>query len=148
MSPLLSLLRPLLFECGVGGGRRWSGGEGTQQAHEMRGDVPERKAAAIVAPPYHVLSPSRGLHAGRQHGLHTLTSRSLSLQQPTMRRTQSVRNHPNNKSTIITSDDLGILRETGDESMEDVLRRQLVEKDRENDRVGFTTADATDYGTG
>jgi len=37
-------------------------------------------------------------------------------------------------SLALGADDLGVLRE-GDESNEDVLRRQLLEKDRECDRV-------------
>jgi hypothetical protein len=50
-----------------------------------------------------------------------------------MRRAQSVRyNRPS--SIALASDDLGILRE-GDESNEDVLRRQLLDKDRENDKL-------------
>ena len=52
-----------------------------------------------------------------------------------MRRAQSVRNHGRQPLALAT-DDLGILRE-GDEAIEDVLRRQLLEKDRENDKVGF-----------
>jgi hypothetical protein len=52
-----------------------------------------------------------------------------------MRRAQSVRHH-GRPSLAIGADDLGILRE-GNESNEDVLRRQLIEKDRENDRVRF-----------
>ncbi|KAJ7443889.1 hypothetical protein B0H11DRAFT_1813277 [Mycena galericulata] len=50
-----------------------------------------------------------------------------------MRRAQSVRNH-GRPSLAIGADDLGILRE-GNESNEDVLRRQLMEKGRENDRL-------------
>ncbi len=50
-----------------------------------------------------------------------------------MRRSQSVRNQPR-PSLALISDDLGVLRE-GDESNEDVLRKQLIEKDRECDRV-------------
>jgi len=50
-----------------------------------------------------------------------------------MRRAQSVRHHPR-PSIALGADDLGILRE-GDESNEDVLRRQLIEKDRENDKL-------------
>ncbi|KAK0221631.1 hypothetical protein IW262DRAFT_1447958 [Armillaria fumosa] len=50
-----------------------------------------------------------------------------------MRRSQSVRNQPR-PSLALISDDLGILRE-GDESNEDVLRKQLIEKDRECDRL-------------
>lgn len=50
-----------------------------------------------------------------------------------MRRAQSVR-HYARPSLALAADDLGVLRE-GDESNEDVLRRQLLDKDRENDRV-------------
>ena len=50
-----------------------------------------------------------------------------------MRRAQSVRyNRPS--SIALSTDDLGVLRED-DESNEDVLRRQLLDKDRENDRL-------------
>ncbi|KAI0756438.1 hypothetical protein C8Q80DRAFT_29121 [Daedaleopsis nitida] len=49
-----------------------------------------------------------------------------------MRRAQSVRHHAR-PSLAIGADDLGVLRE--DESVEDVLRRQLLEKDRECDRL-------------
>ncbi|KAK0202012.1 hypothetical protein DFS33DRAFT_1351464 [Desarmillaria ectypa] len=50
-----------------------------------------------------------------------------------IRRSQSVRNQPR-PSLALISDDLGVLRE-GDESNEDVLRKQLIEKDRECDRL-------------
>ncbi|KAJ7677605.1 hypothetical protein B0H17DRAFT_1334210 [Mycena rosella] len=50
-----------------------------------------------------------------------------------MRRAQSVRNY-GRPSLAIGADDLGVLRE-GNESNEDVLRRQLIDKDRENDRL-------------
>jgi len=51
-----------------------------------------------------------------------------------MRRAQSVRNH--NRSTLaIGVDDLGALKESPDETNEDFLRRQLLEKDRENDKL-------------
>lgn len=50
-----------------------------------------------------------------------------------MRRAQSVR-HVARPSLALGADDLGILRE-GDESNEDVLRRQLLDKDRECDKV-------------
>ncbi|KAJ7240533.1 hypothetical protein C8J57DRAFT_1085748 [Mycena rebaudengoi] len=50
-----------------------------------------------------------------------------------MRRAQSVRNY-GRPSLAIAADDLGVLRE-GDESNEDILRRQLIDKDRENDRL-------------
>jgi hypothetical protein len=50
-----------------------------------------------------------------------------------MRRAQSVR-HYARPSLALAADDLGILRE-GDESNEDVLRKQLLEKDRECDKV-------------
>jgi hypothetical protein len=64
-----------------------------------------------------------------------------------MRRAQSVRHHPR-PSLALASDDLGVLRE-GDESNEDVLRKQLLERDRECDRVseilyGLTLYFATD----
>ncbi|TBU26861.1 hypothetical protein BD311DRAFT_761731 [Dichomitus squalens] len=49
-----------------------------------------------------------------------------------MRRAQSVR-HYARPSQVHNTDDLGVLRE--DESVEDVLRRQLLEKDRECDRL-------------
>jgi len=49
-----------------------------------------------------------------------------------MRRAQSVR-HYARPSLAHATDDLGVLRE--DESSEDALRRQLLDKDRENDRL-------------
>ncbi|KAF8982519.1 hypothetical protein BDQ17DRAFT_1397113 [Cyathus striatus] len=53
-----------------------------------------------------------------------------------MRRAQSVR-HYARPSLALGADDLGMLRE-GDESNEDVLRKQLLEKDRECDRLQTT----------
>ncbi|KAG6877021.1 hypothetical protein C0992_011043 [Termitomyces sp. T32_za158] len=55
-----------------------------------------------------------------------------------MRRAHSVRNYPR-PSLALGADDLGMLREA-DETNEDVLRRQLLDKDRENDKVciGFS----------
>ncbi|KAJ7236872.1 hypothetical protein B0H12DRAFT_1204452 [Mycena haematopus] len=50
-----------------------------------------------------------------------------------MRRAQSVRNY-GRPSLALGADDLGILRE-GNESDEDILRRQLIDTDRENDRL-------------
>jgi len=50
-----------------------------------------------------------------------------------MRRAQSVRNY-GRPSLALGADDLGVLRE-GNESNEDVLRRQLIERDREVDRL-------------
>jgi hypothetical protein len=50
-----------------------------------------------------------------------------------MRRAQSVRTYGRN-SLALASDELGALREAG-ESDEDVLRRQLLEKDRLVDEV-------------
>ncbi|KAG5638920.1 hypothetical protein H0H81_008689 [Sphagnurus paluster] len=50
-----------------------------------------------------------------------------------MRRAQSVRHYPR-PSLALGADDLGLLRE-GDETNEDVLRRQLIDKDRENDKL-------------
>ncbi|KAF4612454.1 hypothetical protein D9613_004415 [Agrocybe pediades] len=51
-----------------------------------------------------------------------------------MRRVQSVRTYAARPSLALAADDLGVLRE-GDETNEDVLRRQLLEKDRECDRL-------------
>ncbi|OAX37711.1 hypothetical protein K503DRAFT_692885 [Rhizopogon vinicolor AM-OR11-026] len=53
-----------------------------------------------------------------------------------MRRAQSVRNY-GRQPLALASDDLGMLRE-GDEAIEDVLRRQLLDKDRENDKLQST----------
>ena len=50
-----------------------------------------------------------------------------------MRRAQSVRHYGRPSLAIGGADDLGVLKE--DESVEDVLRRQLLEKDRECDKV-------------
>lgn len=50
-----------------------------------------------------------------------------------MRRAQSIRTYGRN-SLALASDELGALREAG-ESDEDVLRRQLLEKDRLVDEV-------------
>ena len=52
-----------------------------------------------------------------------------------MRKSHSVRNYSRTGSSNITmnADELGMVRE--DESAEDALRRQLLEKDRENDRL-------------
>ncbi|KZT27528.1 hypothetical protein NEOLEDRAFT_1130498 [Neolentinus lepideus HHB14362 ss-1] len=51
-----------------------------------------------------------------------------------MRRAQSVR-HYTRPSLALGADDLGMLKESPDESNEDVLRRQLLEKDRELDKL-------------
>ncbi|OBZ78976.1 hypothetical protein A0H81_01319 [Grifola frondosa] len=51
-----------------------------------------------------------------------------------MRRAQSVRHYPRPSLALSGADDLSVLKET-DESVEDVLRRQLLEKDRENDKL-------------
>lgn len=53
-----------------------------------------------------------------------------------MRRAQSVRNY-GRPSIVPGSDDLSMLREEPDDSPEDALRRQLIEKDRENDKVSL-----------
>ncbi|EIW87417.1 hypothetical protein CONPUDRAFT_141530 [Coniophora puteana RWD-64-598 SS2] len=59
-----------------------------------------------------------------------------------MRRAQSVRTHHSRAATSGTPDDLGRLRESDDStqgsSMEENLRRQLLEKDRENDKLRTT----------
>lgn len=49
-----------------------------------------------------------------------------------MRRVQSLRHHTRPSLATMT-DDLGVLRE--EESTEDALRRELLAKDRENDKV-------------
>lgn len=54
-----------------------------------------------------------------------------------MRRAQSVRNHANGRPSLqLGTDDMGALTE-GDERSEDGLRKRLLEKDRENDKVSF-----------
>lgn len=53
----------------------------------------------------------------------------------TMRRAQTVRNYANGRSSLqLPTDDMGALTE-GDERSEDGLRKKLLEKDRENDKV-------------
>ncbi|KAI6012747.1 hypothetical protein F5J12DRAFT_549696 [Pisolithus orientalis] len=56
----------------------------------------------------------------------------------TMRRTQSVRTYNKQPSASIAADDLGVLRESSEEPVEDVLRKQLLDKDRENDKLQTT----------
>lgn len=51
-----------------------------------------------------------------------------------MRRAQNIK-HYSRPSLALGADDLTVLKENPDESIEDVLRRQLLEKDRENDKV-------------
>ena len=53
---------------------------------------------------------------------------------PSMSRRASTVRHYARPSLALGADDLGLLRE-GDETNEDVLRRQLLDKDRENDKV-------------
>lgn len=53
-----------------------------------------------------------------------------------MRRAQSVRNYARS-NTSIQADDLGVVIEASEESLETALRRQLLEKDREVDRVSI-----------
>jgi hypothetical protein len=54
-----------------------------------------------------------------------------------MRRAQSVRHYTRATTSAATTgmDDLGVLKEVPEESTEVTLRRQLLEKDRENDKV-------------
>ena len=56
---------------------------------------------------------------------------------PDVRRAQSVRHYTRATVTAATTgtDDLGVLKEVSEESSEVTLRRQLLEKDRENDKV-------------
>ena len=51
-----------------------------------------------------------------------------------MRRAQSLRNHVRPSLTTMT-DDLGTLKEQSEETAEETLRRQIIAKDRENDKV-------------
>ena len=62
-------------------------------------------------------------------------SLSLGAFQAPMRRAHSVRNHVSGRSSLqIGTDDMGTLTEC-DERSEDGLRKKLLEKDRENDKV-------------
>ena len=55
-----------------------------------------------------------------------------------MRRAQSVRHYTRGSVSTIGTDDLGALKEVPEESTEVTLRRQLLEKSKENDKVlGF-----------
>ncbi|KZT73413.1 hypothetical protein DAEQUDRAFT_743232 [Daedalea quercina L-15889] len=58
-----------------------------------------------------------------------------------MRRAQTVR-HYGRASLALGADDLGMLKETPEESTEDVLRRQLIDKDRECDRMQIQSLQA------
>ena len=71
------------------------------------------------------------IHIGR-NALKVRTYTHLSQTYSGMRRAQSVR-HYARASLAPGADDLGVLKE--DESVEDVLRRQLLEKGRECDKV-------------
>jgi hypothetical protein len=53
----------------------------------------------------------------------------------TMRRAQSVRHYTRSSVPTIGADDLGLLKEISEESTEVTLRRQLLEKEKENDKV-------------
>lgn len=53
-----------------------------------------------------------------------------------MRKSQSVRYNPRPSMNLGIVDDLGVLKEAED-TVEDTLRRQLLEKERECDRVRF-----------
>ena len=54
-----------------------------------------------------------------------------------MRRAQSVRHYTrlSTSAAATGSDDLGVLKEVPEESTEVALRRQLLEKEKENDKV-------------
>ncbi|KAH8094753.1 hypothetical protein BXZ70DRAFT_947408 [Cristinia sonorae] len=52
-----------------------------------------------------------------------------------MRRAQSLRHHSRPSVSSSAADDLGVLREAGEETLEDVLRQQLLEKTKENDKL-------------
>lgn len=51
-----------------------------------------------------------------------------------MRRAQTFK-HYARPSMSSAADDLGVLREAGEETIEDVLRQQLLEKSKENEKV-------------
>lgn len=55
--------------------------------------------------------------------------------EPIMRRAQSLKHHARASVSTFSADDLGVLREAGEETIEDVLRQQLSEKTRENEKV-------------
>ena len=56
------------------------------------------------------------------------------LYQLIMRRAQSLRNYSRQSISPVV-DDLGVLKEAGEETMEDVLRQQLSDKTKENEKV-------------
>lgn len=77
------------------------------------------------------------------HGTNTRLRTSFTghrSRQITMRRAQSVRNHTNGRPPFqLGTDDMGILTE-GEERPEDGLRKKLLDKDRENDKVSVFQA--------
>ena len=58
-----------------------------------------------------------------------------------MRRAQSLRTHNLRSASASSSgaDDLGVLKEVGEESPEGMLARQMVAAERENDKVGLAS---------
>jgi hypothetical protein len=52
-----------------------------------------------------------------------------------MRRAQSVRHYTRAPVSTTGTDDLGVLKEVPEESTDVALRRQLLEKSKENDKV-------------
>jgi hypothetical protein len=52
-----------------------------------------------------------------------------------MRRAQSVRHYTRASVPTTGTDDLGLLKEIPEESTEVTLRKQLLEKEKENDKV-------------
>ena len=89
------------------------------------------------------LGQGSAFNVGRASGLHasTLKYQSIILDcELIMRRAQSTRHYPR-PSLALGADDLGVLRENPDETIEDALRRQLLEKDRENDKVEYLLCD-------
>ena len=60
-----------------------------------------------------------------------------------MRRSQTLNSRHSARPSIFTAEDLGALKEI-DESTEDMLRRQLLEQERENDKVeAYSVRDET-----
>lgn len=74
--------------------------------------------------------------AGNPRPLHPETLvLSLSSIPPTMHRSQSVRRYTRTSVSHVPTDDLGVLNEAPEESTEVALRRQLLAKSKENDKV-------------
>lgn len=79
----------------------------------------------------------RALHANHHYCPNASATTQLP---PNMRRAQSVRNHHPRPSLALGADDLGVLSENGpgeDATVEDMLRKQLLDRDRLCSKVSF-----------